>query len=154
MRQKWLWTLIHRRILVFLLLVVQFFVIIYLVFNGSKKSIFISWGLKAISLFVTLYIINKKEKGAYKLTWVFLILISPTFGGLFYLLFNFQSSIKHTSTTLERIENESKPLFTMPVNIFKYACNEALEYIPQIQYLQNFAGFPIYNHTRTKYLSS
>ncbi|MBW4829499.1 MAG: PLD nuclease N-terminal domain-containing protein [Clostridiaceae bacterium] len=154
MRQKWLSTLIHRRILVFLLLVVQFFVIIYLVFNGSKKSIFISWGLKAISLFVTLYIINKKEKGAYKLTWVFLILISPTFSGLFYLLFNFQSSIKHTSTTLERIENESKPLFTMPVNIFKYACNEALEYIPQIQYLQNFAGFPIYNHTRTEYLSS
>lgn len=153
MRQKWLWTLIHRRILISLLLVVQFAIIIYLVFSSSKNSMFINWGLKAISLFAALHIISKKEKGAYKLTWVFLILVFPVFGGLFYLLFNFQISTRKMSRILSCIENESKPLFLMSGNIFEDACNEAPEYIPQIQYLQNFADFPIYSNTKTKYLS-
>ncbi len=28
------------------------------------------------------------------------------------------------------------------------------KYLPQVNYLQNFAGFPIYNHTKTQYLPS
>src|SRR5699024_1543962 len=121
MRQRWLWTLIHRRILISLLLVVQFAIIIYLVFSSSKNSMFINWGLKAISLFAALHIISKKEKGAYKLTWVFLILVFPVFGGLFYLLFNFQISTRKMSKILSCIENESKPLFLMPGNIYEAA---------------------------------
>lgn len=62
LRQRWLWTLIHRRIIISLLLVVQFAIIIYLVLSGSKNSMFINWGLKTISLLVALHIISKKKK--------------------------------------------------------------------------------------------
>jgi len=151
--EKWFKKLLRGRMLVALLLVLQLIFVIYLVANGSQQSLFISWTLTVISFLVALNIVTQKNKGAYKLTWVFLILLVPVFGGLFYLLFKFQTSSKKFHRELEQVERGSKPSFLLPGNRFNEACKETPSHIPQIRYLQKFAGFPVYRHTRTKYLT-
>ena len=68
--------------------------ILYVLKSGSKISPAISSVMTFISFCASIYIISKKDKGSYKLTWVFMILLFPIFGGLFYIMFNFQLTYK------------------------------------------------------------
>lgn len=153
MKQKWLKKLFRRRIFVILLIALQLAVIVYLVVSGTRTSVYISMGLNVLSLLAALHAINRKDKAAYKLIWVFLILLFPVFGGLFYLLFRVQSSPRKFQKKLSEIERRSKPLFLLPGGEYEEACKAAPDCVPQIDYLHKFAGFPVYQNTQTKYLS-
>ncbi len=153
MKQKWLKKLFRRRMFVILLIALQLAVILYLVISGTKTSIYVSWSLNALSLLAALHAINRKDNAAYKLIWVFLILLFPVFGGLFYLLYRVQSSPRKFRKRLSEIEQKSKPLFLLPGDEYEAACGTAQDCVPQIHYLQQFAGFPVYQNTKTKYLS-
>ena len=86
MKKRWFRRLLERRILVILLLLGQLVFLIGLIQSSSQTYRVINWILTAVSIGVALYIISKKDKGAYKLTWIMLILIFPLFGGLLVLL--------------------------------------------------------------------
>ena len=151
--KKWFRALFRRRILVTMLLVLQITFLVYMVLSTSKNYKWISSTLVAISLLVVLYIINKKDKPAYKMTWVLLILIFPIFGGLFYLLFRYQRSVKRFRKQIQIIEKETRPLFIPKTNYLEKIRSESPEYVPQAAYLQNFVGFPVYQNTQTEYLT-
>lgn len=153
MKQKWLKKLFRRRIFVILLIALQIAVILYLVVSGTRTSVYVSMGLNVLSLLAALHAINWKGKAAYKLIWVFLILLFPVFGGLFYLLFRVQSSPRKFQKKLSVIVKKSQPLFLLPGDEYEEACKAVPDCVPQIDYLQKFAGFPVYQNTKTKYLS-
>lgn len=153
MKKKWFRILFRRRILISILIVLQILFLIYILNNSSKTSTIISWTLRAISFFVALSIISKREKGAFKLTWVFQILLFPVFGGLFYLLCNYQSSTKHFRKKVSQTEEKAKKLITLPGADLERAGVSIPQHLPQIRYLQDFAGFPVYTDSKTKYLS-
>ena len=92
MRKKWFRALFAQRVWVALLIILQAAFFIHLISTGSAVSQQLNHLLTGLSLVVSLYIIAKKDKGAYKLTWVFLILMFPVFGGALYLLYTFQTS--------------------------------------------------------------
>jgi len=148
---KWFRQLFRRRVLIILMLLLQIGFLAYLVISGSRFSQGLSRIFTIISLIVALYIVSKRDKGAYKLTWVFLILLFPLFGGLLYLLFNFQTSTKRFSEKMSLVKETSAPLFSLPGNGYKMAEKEIPEHIPQIRYLQEYAGFPVYTNTSTRF---
>ena len=151
--KKWFRSLFRRRVFVMLLLLLQIIFMLYIIINGSN-SLFINGLLTTISLIVALHVVAKKDKGAYKLTWVFLILLFPLFGGLFYVLFKFQSSTRKFSKKLEIVEQKSKELFLLPKDNYDDAIKKQEEFKPLVNYLHNFSHYPIYNHTKTSFLSS
>lgn len=153
MGQKWLRKLLRRRFFIALLLIIQLAIMIYTLASSSLASAVISRILTFISLIVCIYIISRKDKGAYKLTWVFMILLFPVFGGLLYLLFNFQTTTKKYQKRISKIEAKTKPLFDLPNTGYTEALKQIPQHAPQVKYLQNFAGFPIYTDCKTKYLS-
>ena len=153
MGQKWVRKLFRRRFFVALLLLLQLGLIVYTLASGSVASKIISAGLNILSISVSVYIISKKDKGSYKLTWVFLILLFPIFGGLFYLLVTTQSTTKKFEKKIIEIHNKAEPFWKLPGTAYDALCTEVPKHIPQARYLQNFAGFPVYSDTRTKYLS-
>ena len=71
MRKQWFRALIRRRFFIILLIIIQILFIVYVLSSGSHMSTNISGIMTLISLCVSIYIISKKDKGAYKLTWVF-----------------------------------------------------------------------------------
>lgn len=151
--KKWLRKLLRKRFFIILLLILQFFVIVYTLINSSRASAAINRILTLISLLVCLYIISKKDKGAYKTTWVFTIMEFPVFGGLLYLLFSFQTTTKKVSKTASQTEKKAKCLLSLPGNAYDEICKTVPHKVPQFNYLQNFAGFPVYTDSSTKYLS-
>lgn len=153
MKRKWFRALFRRRIMIALLLLLQLMFLIYILNSSSRASEIINLILTAASFCVVLSIISKKDKGAFKLTWVFQILLFPVFGGLFYLLVNYQSSTRMFSKRVALTENKAKEFLTLPGTGYEAAAQAIPDHMPQIQYLQDFAGFPVYTGSSTKFLS-
>lgn len=153
MKRKWYRTLLRRRVWVILLLAVQVLFFVALLNNSTRAYATIGRILSAVSFFVALYILSKKDKGCFKLTWVFLILLFPLFGGLFYLISNFQASTRWFRKYVARTEDRAWEYLALPGTGYDQAAAAIPEHLPQISYLQNFAGFPIYTNTATQYLS-
>ena len=88
------------------------------------------------------------EDGGYRLTWVFLILMFPVFGGVLYVFLNTQMTTAYYAKNLqktvedtyedlpgsEEVRNEVEKLFP--------------EYLRNVDYLQNTMHFPIYKNTK------
>lgn len=153
MRKPWLRTLFRQRILVICLMLLQIYLMIRMVASGSSESQFFKWTMTAVSVFVSLFVITRREHGAYKLTWVFLILLFPVFGGIFYLAFGFQLSRRRYTKRLIAIEKQSKSSFLLPGDVLKQAQEQYPDQASQIRYLQDFAGFPICENTKATYLT-
>lgn len=153
MHQRWLRVLFRRRVLTILLLLLQVWFIVSLVINGSQLSQRISRLLTIVSIVAVLYIVSKKDKGAYKTAWAILILSFPLFGGLLYLLFNFQSSTRRFAKDIHNAHCKAAPLYALHGISYTDAIKQLPQHLTQIRYLQNFAGFPVYADTKTQYLT-
>ncbi len=153
MNQRWFRALFRQRFIIALLLLLQAGFWGYYIFTQSQVSVISSRILTLLSLLTALHVVAKRSKGAYKTTWVFLILIFPLFGGLLYMLFNFQSSTRRFSKSIRQGEDKAKPLFFLPGDAYDQARLSLGHQFPQVRYLQDYAGFPVYDQTQTQYLS-
>ena len=151
MKHTWFRSLLRRRLLVILLLLVQIALIGYVVHNDSMGAGLLRSILQIVSILVVFHVVSEKNKGAYKAAWVFLVLAFPLFGGAFYLLFHLQSSAKKFSYTIARIRKKSGPLYQLPGDAYKRAVQEIPQFLPQFRYLQEYNGFPIFDATYTRY---
>ena len=153
MNENWFRTLLRRSFAVALSLILQLAFIVYALLSRSVASVGLSAALSLLSLGVCLNIISKRDKGAFKLTWVFLIMLFPLFGGLFYLLFRSQSPDKKSRDRYEEITRTAAELMKLPGDCYEEAEHFAPEHGVQMRYLQNYAGFPVYSGSSTEYLS-
>ena len=149
---KWLRKLFRRRMLIAVLIVAQAAFFIYLVASGSMLSQRLSQLLTIISILVVLYIVSKRDKGSYKTLWVFLILSFPILGGLMYLLITCQTTTRIMRKDITQAQEQTKGLYTIPGDGYAEAKDVTGSHFPQVRYLQDYAGFPVYSNTRTTYL--
>jgi cardiolipin synthase len=110
--------------------------------------------LSLVSVFVSLYIVGKKEKPAYKLIWIFLILTFPVFGGIMYILFYTQSNPRKLRKQIDKTLKDTQPFFLLPEHGLEELEQTDASCIHQARYLQKYANFPVYKHTQTKYFST
>lgn len=153
MSQKTIRIMISQRVLVSILIVLQLILFFVFVTASIKYYDIVRVILSVISILVVFFIFNKKDKPAYKLSWVFLILVFPVFGGLFYLLFYFQSTTKKAKRQLESIVRETKPLFAPREDALPKIMEESADCLRQVRYLQEYTGFHLYQNTVTDYLT-
>ena len=153
MHQRWLRILFRRRVLTILLLLLQVWFLVNLVIGGSQLSRQLSRLLSIISIVAVLYIVSKRNTGAYKTAWAILILAFPLFGGLMYLLFTFQSSKWRFAKDMLHAQSKANALYTLPGNDYESALIQLPAHCQQIRYLQDSAGFPVYADTETRYLT-
>lgn len=151
--KSWFRKLLRRRLFIVFILALQLFTIIYYILDKSAVSDVIRNLLKILSLLVALHIISKRTKEAYKLTWVFIILIFPVFGGIFYLLFRYQTRSKKLLRTVNALSEKTKSAYALAPSSYEKAILEAPAHARQIEYLEKYSGFPIYENTKTKHLS-
>ena len=151
LRQKWFRKLFRRRMLVAFLIVLQAALLVYAVAGSSIVSRRIGRLLTFISILSALHIVSKRDKGAYKTLWVFLILSFPIFGGLLYLLVNFQSPTHRMGKEIQKALDRSSPHYALPGDAFEDAKKNMDSHFAQVRYLQSYAKFPVYSGTRTQY---
>ncbi|MDR0624690.1 MAG: cardiolipin synthase [Treponema sp.] len=154
MKKKWVRVVFRRRVFVIFTLLFQICFLIFLIISSSRSFRYISWTLNVLSIIVSVHVLNKKEKAAYKLTWIFLIMTFPIFGGIMYILFYFQSNPRKLRRFTERTIRQSRPFFSLSGDSLPALAAVHPECLPQAVYLQSYAGFPVYTHTRTEYFAA
>jgi cardiolipin synthase len=153
-RKKWVRAVFRRRIFVIGILLLQIAFILTLIAGSSLAFHYINWIFNVLSIAVCIYILNKKEKSAYKLTWIFLILMFPIFGGLLYLFFRSQSNPRRLRRLITESGRRYGALFSLPGDRLPELAAGNRDCLPQAAYLQNYAGFPVYANTETEYFPS
>jgi cardiolipin synthase len=152
MKKKWIRIVFRQRVFVITILLIQIGFLLSVIAGSSRAFWYVGWVLSSISILVCLYILNKKEKSAYKLTWIFLILLFPIFGGLLYIFFHVQSSPKRLGAAADPRKDQA--FYLLPGNILPSLAETAEDCLPQVRYLQDHVGFPVYAHTQTVYCDS
>ena len=151
--KKWLLELLNRRVIIALLIIAQFAFLAYFIISSSRLSQYLSAFFSVLSVIVALHIISQRGRSAYKLSWLFLVLAFPLLGGFLYLFFNFQSSLRVFKRRSARAEKKVSGYFSLANPVLNTAVEKLPKYSRQIKYLQDTAGFPIFDRTRTRYLS-
>jgi len=144
----------RRRILVVLTLLAQIILFIFLIAGTGAYLKYSYWVLTILSIIVSIYIINKHEKAGFKLTWIFLILVFPLFGGIMYIVLNIWSNPKKLRKALFGNIAASRKAFFLPGNRLDELVNAHPDFSSQAHYLQEYAGFPVYGNTRQAYFPS
>ena len=150
-RPKWFRELLRKRLFFCLLILLQMVVLLLSIFVRSEASVVISGLLHLISVVVALHIISRRDKEAYKLTWVFFILIFPVFGGLTYLFFRCQTRSKKYSRKVAQAREQIRA--AQPSSAYNEAAQRFPDRARQIEYLEKYAGFPIYANGDAEYLT-
>jgi len=144
----------RRRILVIFSLIAQIALFIFLIAGTGIYLKYSYWVLTILSIIVSIFIINKHEKAGFKLTWIFIILLFPLFGGILYIMLNIWSNPKKMRRALFGNILNSRDAFYLPGNRLDELVNTHPDFKTQAFYLQEYAGFPVYGNTRQEYLPS
>ena len=154
MEKNWIRVVFRRRFFIITFILVQLVFILFVIAGTNHTIRYADYILKAFSIVVCVYIINKKEKSAYKLTWIFLILLFPLFGGPVYVFFHTQASPRKLKRQMIEASSRYRSLFLPARDVLQELAAEHLECLHQARYLQNHAGFPVYRNTQTTYFDS
>lgn len=105
-----------------------------------------------LSLVMGVIIITRKENNAYRLMWMFVIIIFPFLGGVLYLLFANKKigalSEKKIADFKRRQPDETD--FSLE-NADKELCETSPVFRRQSQYVKNVTGFSAWKNTEVKY---
>ena len=153
-KKHWVHVVFRRRVLVTLILLIQFALMIFLIIGTIRNFNYAYLVLNILSIIVCIHVLNKHEKAAYKLTWIFLILLFPFFGGIMYILFYSWSNPKKLKRQIERNKTNSKKAFYLSGDRLADFIESYPEFRTHAHYLQEFAGFPVYDNTRQEYFDS
>ena len=102
-----------------------------------------------ISTLVVLWLVNKDENPAYKITWIILILVVPVLGGLLYLCVGNKKPSRRIRRTLQPILDDMENVMLME-NEKSHNIQDGADY--GITYLSDL-GYGTYQNTETKYYS-
>lgn len=149
--RKLLKILLGRQFIATFLLLVQIVFLIWLVlFRGNA---FVFAALYLLSLFIVLYVINRRDKPAYKIVWIIIMLSIPLFGGLMYLILNWQSKSGKFRKYARKTDAEAKSYLPIEERLVEEFVENNIDHTPQVNYLTKFASFPLYTNSETRYIS-
>ena len=117
---------------------------------GSRYPI-LAGTIRVLAVIAVFTIMNKRNNPSYKLAWCITILALPIVGYSLYLMFGSSRMQKQVLRRCEVSARLSRPLLPE-----KDETREALRSLDerinkQSVYMRDYAGFPVYQHTRTRY---
>lgn len=138
----------HRGFVVYLLLMQIGFIIWFILVQASRTILTL---LEVLSLVLVVCIVNRRDKGAYKIAWIILMLILPFFGGLLYLILTWQTRSGRFRKRVIESEIHAKSYIPIDTEITKRFSEEFPHHLQQVNYLTEYTGFPLYRNTATEY---
>ncbi len=145
----------NKHTLVALLILLQVAALVYaVVTRGIYSAVFLGV-CQLVGFIVSVHIIVKRGKSAYKFVWLFTVITLPIFGTLFYIIFYRQSSSKRFS---RRVKNSEffmrEDGFSLVKSDGEEAENAFPEYLSDVNYLEKSAGFPVFGNAEAEYLKT
>jgi cardiolipin synthase len=142
--------LLNRRLFIILLILGQLALFAFTVLQYSYLR-WVNALLNVISIVTALHLLTRPEQKPFKISLIFLILLFPLFGGVFYWILHFQTKPVGYRRHLARIQQESRENACHGAMDANTVCTKFPDGQKLMRYLQNTSGFPIYENTQTKY---
>jgi len=145
--------LLGRFSIVAVSIILQFLWLVMVMYQFSYQFTYANLAIRTIAIIVVLVIVNRWTNPANKLSWTFIILLSPVLGLLLYMIFGRSSLTKKTQERMDSVNREVSACLYQTPKIKKQLEREDLSVYRQSRYINDWAGFPLYHNTSTKYYS-
>ena len=132
-------------------IILQFIWLLLVLYEFSYQFTYANLAIRALAVIVVLVIVNKWTNPSNKLSWTFIILLSPILGLLLYLIFGRANLTKKTRKRMDQINREVLKTFYQTPEALRLLEEEDEAIYRQSKYINDWANFPIYQNTSTKY---
>lgn len=146
--------LFGRFALVAVSIIVQFAWLFTVFVQLSYKSTYVNLFIRMIAVIVVLRIVNRWNNPINKLSWTFIILLSPMFGLLLYAIFGRANLTKGNQKKMDRAIREVSKYLYQTAEVTQGIQGEDKTAYRQSKYINDWAGFPLYKNTETMYYKS
>lgn len=137
--------------IVALSIIIQVMWLVLVLWQFSFQFTYLNLFIRFVAILVVLVIVNKWTNPLNKLSWTFLILLSPIFGLIVYYLFGRAGLTKMTQERMSAVHFDMLPYVKADEKVKeKLQDTDASAYL-QSKYINDWAGFPVYQNTTTKY---
>ena len=86
-KKRLLKILTSRLFIVGVLILVQLFLLLFLLVKVGTMRYWISIVFNVVSILMVLYILTREDNPSFKISWIIVIMAVPLIGGVFYLIF-------------------------------------------------------------------
>jgi len=143
--------LFGRTTIVVLLLLLQI-IILFISSNWlADYTVYVYGTFTLLSGAVLIYIINDNQNASFKMAWIIPVLVIPVFGTLLYLFMKLQFGTKLIKRSMDDTEKIIKPLLTQNPEVLNLLQETNPNEAGLVKYLNNSAGFSIYDNSSVKY---
>lgn len=143
--------LLGRATVMLLGVILQLAWILVFIQRYSMRYSFIGTLIDIVALYIALVIVNKNSNPSYKIIWMVVILAVPLVGVLFYFVFGRAKLVRPTRKRMEAINRQMEQEFPHNEGILEKLCQEDKSVYRQSKYVRDWAKFPVYENTVTKY---
>ena len=149
--KKILQLLFNRIFYVAVALMLQLAWLMITVWRLAAYSKYISNAISIISVLVVLWIVNKKINPSYKLGWTILILVSPVFGVMLYILFGKSRIAQAIQNKYAQVQKESIPFMESKNETIRHLEADSPSAAVQSNYIHRYSSFPVHENTTAEY---
>lgn len=151
--KHWLVKVLYQRLLVIILILIQFYVFVHLAVWVSEISTLFNWLMRLFAWLAVLGILASQRLVIYKLSWIILVLAFPIVGAPLYAVL----STNAFSRKLIRRLSDSLRIIA-PLRRKRPALHDALKTVSPNQnklanYISDTVGYPLYPGGRAEYLA-
>lgn len=143
--------LLGRLFIVGLSILLQVIWMFMVLWRFNYQFTYVNLAFRVIAVVVVLVIVNKWVNPANKLSWTFLILLSPILGLLLYFLFGRSGLTKHTRQQMDAAGAAVSAHLKRDEAAEKALCAESIGAFRQSEYIREWGHFPLYRRTSTRY---
>jgi len=142
--------LFRRTVIVFILLAIQFFLLISL-FARWQFSVYTYGGTFLVSIVMSVYLINHPMNASSRQTWLILVLLVPVVGTLLYFYIDADLGHRLVRARLNQIQKKSAQFLPVQDKLMNKIHSDAPELCGLARYMRDHAGYPLYENTHVSY---
>lgn len=132
-------------------------IILQVLLTFALESVLEEWFIYARTvsvifyIFVLIYMLNKDEPAAHKLTWTVVLGIIPVFGALIYCMFGNPQQTRRAKKRFNKVNKEASLYLKTDPQLLEKQSESSHEGASLSKYIQNVCNIPPYDNTESKY---
>jgi len=143
--------LLGRLVIGIFAMLLQFAWMFLVLYQFSIKFTYMNLLIRIIAVLVVLSMVYKWINPSYKVSWTFLLLLSPVLGILTYYVFGRSKLTKRTRERLRRVNQEVVPHLAINQDVLEEVRKKDESVYCQSKYINDWAKYPVYENTSTSY---
>ncbi len=143
-----------RRFIIILLIIAEILFLIDSVILMGEVYYIVDIVMGIIAFILSLYIVNRDEDPAYKIAWLFPLLLFPVLTAFLYLFFKLQISLQLIKKGHLKVVEETKDCLQPDEKTIEYLDEENPKMAGYCRYMQKYAGYPAAANSKADYYPS